>query len=382
MEEVKIQDDMDEDEKKPEEFYTEGPKSLLETRKHLYDYSIEKSKKRLEHQKSKKEILSAFDFDDKKNVQEKENFKLELGKFLINGSQIGDTRQVNCIKAAGNKEVITASWTGKIKSWSLPESQLLNTYSHHTQMVTGLAINPVTDSKVQFASGSTDKSCCLWQKGNSKPLSVLLGHTDRLARLNFHPTGKLLGTASYDLTWRLWDVENEKCLYEQEGHSCAVYCIAFQCDGSLVATGDMGGIGRVWDLRSGKSIFEMTNHVKQIMSIDWNPNGFEFASASDDNTVRIFDLRKKKAIGFIPAHTKLVSTVKYEPVHGRFLITSSFDKTIKIWTNTEHKLIKTLEGHDDKVMECDITPDGETILSCAWDKSWKTWNKSNIDFNF
>lgn len=31
----------------------------------------------------------------------------------------------------------------------------------------------------------------------------------------FHPSGRYLGTASFDHTWRLWDVEASTCLLEQ-----------------------------------------------------------------------------------------------------------------------------------------------------------------------
>lgn len=50
----------------------------------------------------------------------------------------------------------------------------------------------------------------------------------RLGRVAFHPMGRHLGTASFDLTWRLWDVETGQCLLEQEGHSRSVYTVAFQ----------------------------------------------------------------------------------------------------------------------------------------------------------
>ena len=33
------------------------------------------------------------------------------------------------------------------------------------------------------------------------------GHLDRLARIAFHPSGRYLGTASFDKTWRLWHLE-------------------------------------------------------------------------------------------------------------------------------------------------------------------------------
>lgn len=69
------------------------------------------------------------------------------------------------------------------------------------------------------------------------PLATLRGHVRRVARINFHPSGRYLGSASFDGTWRLWDVNTTQELLLQEGHSKEVYAISFQCDGSLVATG-------------------------------------------------------------------------------------------------------------------------------------------------
>jgi U4/U6 small nuclear ribonucleoprotein PRP4 len=58
-----------------------------------------------------------------------------------------------------------------------------------------------------------------------------------VCRINFHPSGRYLGSASYDGTWRLWDVEKSQELLLQEGHSKEVYALAFQNDGALVASG-------------------------------------------------------------------------------------------------------------------------------------------------
>jgi len=68
-------------------------------------------------------------------------------------------------------------------------------------------------------------------------MRTLSGHESRVCRVNFHPSGRYLGSASYDGTWRLWDVERGDELLLQEGHSKEVYAIAFQQDGALVASG-------------------------------------------------------------------------------------------------------------------------------------------------
>jgi len=64
----------------------------------------------------------------------------------------------------------------------------------------------------------------------------LVGHKLRVSRAVYHPSGRYVGSASYDTSWRLWDVETQKELVLQEGHAKEVYGIAFHPDGSLAAT--------------------------------------------------------------------------------------------------------------------------------------------------
>lgn len=73
--------------------------------------------------------------------------------------------------------------------------------------------------------------------GSDKPIGTLSGHTNRVGRVAFHPSGSFLGSASFDGTWRLWDVAKQKELMTQEGHSKEVYALTFQDDGALVASG-------------------------------------------------------------------------------------------------------------------------------------------------
>lgn len=80
----------------------------------------------------------------------------------------------------------------------------------------------------------------VWLDDREAPLLTLSGHSARVCRIAFHPTGKYLGSASFDGTWRLWDAERggEELLL-QEGHSKEVYAIEFQEDGALVCTGSV-----------------------------------------------------------------------------------------------------------------------------------------------
>lgn len=63
----------------------------------------------------------------------------------------------------------------------------------------------------------TRRTAKLWDCNSGECVQTFHGHAGRLARLGFHPSGRYLGTASFDHTWRLWDVETGEELLLQVG---------------------------------------------------------------------------------------------------------------------------------------------------------------------
>jgi len=135
----------------------------------------------------------------------------------------------------------------------------------------------------------------------------------------------------------------------------------------------MDSFGRVWDLRTGSCIMFLEGHLKAIYGVDCSPNGYQVITGSDDNTCKVWDLRQRSVIYTIPAHTNLVSCVKFQPEGGQFVATSSYDKTVKLWLSKTWQPLKTLQGHDGKVMGVDISRDGEYIVTSSFDRTFKIW---------
>jgi len=241
--------------------------------------------------------------------------------------------------------IVTCAVDQDIKLWPLPDENQLDTKS--------------TSGKIEIPVVSA--------------LATLRGHEDRCCRVAFHPSGLFIGSTSFDKTWRLWDVETRKEIYSQPGHSRGVYGIAFQNDGALVATGDIGGVGRVWDLRTGKAILPLEGHAKQLLCIDFSPNGYHVATGSADHTIRIWDLRSRKPLYMIPAHSAMIAGIRYQPTDGYYLVSASYDNTSKVWSGMDFSLIRTLAGHDNKVIRAEIAPNSNTIATVSHDRTWKLW---------
>uniref|UniRef100_A0A1B0D1P2 Pre-mRNA processing factor 4 (PRP4)-like domain-containing protein n=1 Tax=Phlebotomus papatasi TaxID=29031 RepID=A0A1B0D1P2_PHLPP len=166
-------------------------------------------------------------------------------------SQVGDTRPIShCSFNADSSLLMTSSWSGICKLWSVPNCEFIQNFRGHSCHVGGVAFrnNVPRDamSKVAIASGATDGTVKLWAFGNEESIADIIGHVPhRVSRLAFHPSGRFLGTTCYDASWRLWDLEQKQEFLHQEGHAKAVHCIAFQDDGSVCVTGGLDAFGRV-----------------------------------------------------------------------------------------------------------------------------------------
>ncbi|GBP64165.1 hypothetical protein EVAR_35554_1 [Eumeta japonica] len=357
-------------------WYHEGPTQLREARLWIAKYSLPRAKERLAYAREQMATAGSV------RAAAKQDSQRRASAMSIYCSQIGDTRPLSfCRFSSDSKMLITASWSGMVKVWSVPGCVPLHTLRGHTHNVSAAVFRPDTTTPQYFldkieasekagkdqepmevtseqpseactmASCAYDGTVHLWNFKSDEPMASLEGHSPhRVARVEFHPSGKFLGACVFDHSWRLWDLESGVEVLHQEGHGKPVYCIAFQCDGSLAATGGFDSFGRVWDLRTGRCVMFLEGHLGNILGVDWAPNGYTLATAAADNTARLWDLRKRANLYTLPAHTHLLSDVRYQRSNGHFLTTASYDGTARLWSSPAWHPLHTLSGHDNKVM--------------------------------
>ncbi|KAL4609471.1 U4/U6 small nuclear ribonucleoprotein Prp4 [Arapaima gigas] len=354
-------------------WYHEGPTSLKDARLWLAHYSLPKAVQRLDAARAYKEIPEST-----RTVRQQELHKTlrNLNNFC---SQIGDDRPISyCQFSPNSKLLATASWSGLCKLWAVPDCSLVRTLRGHNTNVGAISFHPqatltLEESDINLASCAADGSVKLWSLESDEPVADIEGHSVRVARVAWHPSGRFLGTTCYDNSWRLWDLEAQEEILHQEGHSKGVHDLHFHPDGSLAGTGGLDAFGRVWDLRTGRCVMFLEGHLKEIYSINFSPNGYHMATGSGDNTCKVWDLRQRRCIYTIPAHQNLVSSVKFQPTNGHYLLTGAYDNTAKVWTHPGWSPLKTLAGHEGKVMGLDISADGLLIATCSYDRTFKLW---------
>ena len=205
----------------------------------MSDFSLLRAKERLEEAARVLKLPLATRNSKIQDIQKK------LHILTILCSQIGDVRPVSFCRFSPNSKILaTASWSGSCKLWDVPDCTLIRTLKTHTINASAIVFHPkatlVPDNELlcSMASCAFDGSVKLWNLNSEEPVANIDGHVPyRVSRLEFHPSGRFLGTCCYDNSWRLWDLEQFTEVLHQEGHCKPVFCISFQTDGSVCATG-------------------------------------------------------------------------------------------------------------------------------------------------
>lgn len=361
-----------------EEFYTEGNTLLLEARKKIVMYSLPRSAYRIE--KAKSQFL---DYDKDKEKEDNNKLFDSLKNFEFTLSQIGDERGCShgMLCPDGNLYGV-AGWSGVCNIFSINNLKLMTRLVGHSDRVNSIKFHPGYESSIDskgpcVLTASDDCTIRLWSLDIEKEIQrslVLKGHEHKVISADYHPMGTIIGSCSVDKTVRFWDIIAKKEFLIQEGHSSSITCLSFQSDGALLASADQGGIGLVWDLRNGKIISALIGHAKQISSIKFSSNCYNVATGSDDNTLRFWDLRKNQCLYSIPAHTDIITDINFEQLESKYIITTSFDSRIKIWNVQDWSLIKSYESNEDKLLSISINKEHNKMITCSFGKTIKLWN--------
>jgi WD40 repeat protein len=131
----------------------------------------------------------------------------------------------------------------------------------------------------------------------------LQGHTGTVFSVAFHPSGKILASASFDGTVRLWDLATGKELRTLRTYLPHAYAIAFSKNGKILAAG-LGrtgkepdekpqGVIQLWDVATGRERAKLRGHVGIIEGLAFGPDSRTLVSGGGwgDRTVRIWNVK-------------------------------------------------------------------------------------------
>jgi transcription initiation factor TFIID subunit 5 len=119
---------------------------------------------------------------------------------------------------------------------------------------------------------------------------LFAGHLSDVDVVKFHPNGSLFATGSSDKSCRIWDLASGNCVRLLQGLSRSATAIAFSKQGRLMSVGDLVGRLYVYDIAEGKFLWssEKPNSRTSVLSIDFSNDGKQMAVSYSDCKVSFY----------------------------------------------------------------------------------------------
>ncbi|WP_448546111.1 NB-ARC domain-containing protein, partial [Roseiflexus sp.] len=119
----------------------------------------------------------------------------------------------------------------------------------------------------------------------------------------------------------------------------------------------------------------LEGHTGSVEAVAVSPDGRFIVSGSWDNTLKVWDTDSGHLLRSLEGHTSGVYAVAVSP-DGRFIVSGAYDRTVKVWEAASGHLLRSLEGHTG-VNAVALSPDGRTIVSGANDGTLQVWDATD-----
>ena len=210
--------------------------------------------------------------------------------------------------------------------------------------------------------------------------------------LQFNKDNDLLFSASKDRFITLWSSEYGERIGTYQ-HSAAVYAMDIDDNSKYLISSDSTGYIYIWEASNGENIHKFTiDKLPLVHSINFNYNNdlisvwYGYRGTNSESKIDIYKfsdlLTKKKGTEpvksiLIPNKDKISKTRWFDL--GKSIIATSEKGVIYKYDYESGKLLLQQKIHDNIIMDMDISPKEELILTASKDGKAKVLNPDTFD---
>lgn len=151
---------------------------------------------------------------------------------------------------------------------------------------------------------------------------------------------------------------------------------------TYLATGSRDGIARIFTIADGKLKYDsfLKGHNGAIRDVRFSPNGTTLLTSSWDRTAKLWDYKSQKPLYTLIGHHQELYKASFVPNRPK-VITTSEDGSAKLWDLSIKSSLQTFGQHQCKIQALDISSINDTTLiaTSSWDDTIKIWTYINPD---
>ncbi|KAF5105051.1 hypothetical protein DV451_000212 [Geotrichum candidum] len=218
--------------------------------------------------------------------------------------------------------------------------------------------------------GSDDYQIRVFNYNTSEKVAQFEAHPDYIRALAVHPTQPLVISGADDASIKMWNWEQGwRQVRSFEGHNHYVMYLAFNPkDPNTFASACLDGSVKIWSLGSSTpNLTFLAHETSGVNFVEYYPHADKpyLITSSDDKTIRVWDYQMKGNVATIEGHTSNVSFAVFHP-ELPIIISGSEDNSVKIWNSNTFKLEETLNYGLDRSW-CVSCRKGSNLVALGFD---------------
>ncbi|MCI4391053.1 hypothetical protein PGIGA_G00129880 [Pangasianodon gigas] len=241
-----------------------------------------------------------------------------------------------------------------------------------------------------------------------------------ISSVSWSKDGNFLAIGTSDCKVELWDVQCQKRLRSMDGHRARVSCLNW--NDHVLSSGSRSGLIHQHDVRvADHHLFTLRGHTQEVCGLTWSPDGRYLASGGNDNLVNIWPSAQggaQTAMHTFSEHQGAVKALAWCPWQSSILASGggTSDRHIRIWNvnsgscvtswDTQSQVsslvfapnykelvsghgfahdkifiwkypslakVAELEGHEGRILNMALSPDGSILASISSDETIRLW---------
>lgn len=265
--------------------------------------------------------------------------------------------------------IVSAGTDATIRVWNAGSGALVRTIELDEGVPTALAVG-----NRRALAGHKGGAIVLWDLEKAEKIGTFqLGTTAAVASLAFTADANEFAAASQDGSVALLDTRTPSApsilLDGRDGTGMIV--TASQGRGFVASAGADRTV-RLWRTETESLTRTYRIPAGEIAALDISSDGRYLAAAITDGSIRVWSNSSSRAIRTFKTHQSRAVAIAFGP--DRLLATTSDDGKVKVWNLRAGRVVRSLSGGTGPLRTLSFTPDGRRIIGAGQDGVIRVWS--------